>query len=255
MTVAVVSATGCSDIDMNQLEILKEKASIDNFEISSDKTTVTLYWTYLKESESKEVDLIFVKKIDNPSGLCQRRASQAYLYYQDEDKVWLGEESFGGKCSIEVFDYTKPRETVPDPVNPVRPPRPPVFIAGRPQPRAVPMMALDDFQLEAMAVWDAAPVAAFEEKLEIEEGFAGFPCKKDAVGQEGEAGSGKCGENHCCGETCTEGGRCIAICNWTTQNSYTDARQGIEYLNFACLEFAKRLLSVGTAILASIYLF
>lgn len=228
MTVAVLSATGCSDIDMNQLEILKEKASIDNFEISSDKTTVTLYWTYLKESESKEVDLIFVKKIGNSSGLCQRRASQAYLYYQEEDKVWLREESHDGKCNIEVFDYTKPSE-IPDPVAPVRPPRPPVFIMGRPQPRAVPMMALDDFQLEAMAVWDAAPAAA----KQLVEGFAGFPCSKAAVGQIGEAGSGTCADDHCCGEACTKDGKCIAICHGTTQDGYTDAKDGTEYVTFA----------------------
>ena len=82
MTIAVLSTTACTDIDMNQLGLLKEKGSIDNYELSADKTTVTLYWTYLKEGESKEVDLIFVKKFASSlDGVCQRRASQAYLYY------------------------------------------------------------------------------------------------------------------------------------------------------------------------------
>lgn len=48
MAVATLSTTACTDIDMNQLSILKEKGSIDNYELSADKTTVTLYWTYLK---------------------------------------------------------------------------------------------------------------------------------------------------------------------------------------------------------------
>jgi len=82
MTIATLSTTACTDIDMNQLSILKEKGSIDNYDISADKTTVTLYWTYLKEKESKKVDLTFVKKFaTSAGGVCQRRASQAYLYY------------------------------------------------------------------------------------------------------------------------------------------------------------------------------
>lgn len=62
MTVAILSTTSCLDIDMNQLEILKERNSISNFEISADKTTITLYWTYLKKDETKSVDLTMVKK-------------------------------------------------------------------------------------------------------------------------------------------------------------------------------------------------
>lgn len=82
MTIAILSTTACTDIDMNQLGLLKDMGSIDNYEISADKTTVTLYWTYLSEGESKEVDLTFVKKFGTSSdGVCQRRASQAYLYY------------------------------------------------------------------------------------------------------------------------------------------------------------------------------
>lgn len=47
---------------MNQLEILKDRAKIDNFEISSDKTLLTLYWTYMNKDETKEVLLDLVKK-------------------------------------------------------------------------------------------------------------------------------------------------------------------------------------------------
>jgi len=51
MLISRISVSSCYDIDMNQLEILKERAMIDNFEISADKTQLTLYWTYLKEEE------------------------------------------------------------------------------------------------------------------------------------------------------------------------------------------------------------
>lgn len=125
---------------MNQLGLLKEKGTIDNYEISADKTTVTLYWTYLKKGESKSLNLTFVKKFGaSAGGACQRRASQAYLYYQDEDRVWIKEQgAASSQCDVEVFDYTKKKESpVPDPVEPVRPPMPPVWImrgGGAPEP-------------------------------------------------------------------------------------------------------------------------
>jgi len=51
MLVSRISLSSCYDIDLNQLEILQERAKIDNFEISADKTLLTIYWTYLKENE------------------------------------------------------------------------------------------------------------------------------------------------------------------------------------------------------------
>ena len=85
MTVAVLSTSACVDIDFEQLEILKDQNAVSNFEISADKTMLTLYWTYLKKDETKLVDLTMIKKFGNHSGttpnICQRRDSQAYLYY------------------------------------------------------------------------------------------------------------------------------------------------------------------------------
>ena len=57
MAVAILSVPSCMSIDMNQLSILKDKGSIDQFEVSSDKTLITLYWTYLKDGAKKEVQL------------------------------------------------------------------------------------------------------------------------------------------------------------------------------------------------------
>jgi len=42
---------------MHQLELLKEKGAINNYEVSADKTLITLYWTYLKKDETKKVSL------------------------------------------------------------------------------------------------------------------------------------------------------------------------------------------------------
>ena len=53
MLVAQVSIPSCLEVDFNQLELLKENSSINNFEVSSDKTLITLYWTYLKKDEVK----------------------------------------------------------------------------------------------------------------------------------------------------------------------------------------------------------
>lgn len=62
MLISRLSVSSCYDIDMNQLEILKDRALIDNFEISSDKTMITLYWTYMNKNEVKNVSLNLAKK-------------------------------------------------------------------------------------------------------------------------------------------------------------------------------------------------
>ena len=64
MVTSILSVPSCLDIDMNQLEILKDRKDIDNFEISPDKTLITFYWTYLKENESKNVLINRVKKFE-----------------------------------------------------------------------------------------------------------------------------------------------------------------------------------------------
>lgn len=48
MLVSIISTPSCMDVNMNELEILKERALIDNFEISPDKTSIYLYWTSVK---------------------------------------------------------------------------------------------------------------------------------------------------------------------------------------------------------------
>lgn len=70
MLISRVSLSSCYDIDMNQLEILQDRAKIDNFEISADKTLLTLYWTYLKEEEQKQVSLNLVKKYGGILSTC-----------------------------------------------------------------------------------------------------------------------------------------------------------------------------------------
>lgn len=76
MVMAVLSTTYCEEIDMNQLELLRDRARINNYEISADKTMITLYWTYLNKGEVKNVDLIMVKKFGfNKQDVCQRRPS------------------------------------------------------------------------------------------------------------------------------------------------------------------------------------
>ena len=64
MVTSILSVPSCLDIDMNQIEILKDRNDIDNFEISPDKTLITFYWTYLKENESKNVLINRVKKFE-----------------------------------------------------------------------------------------------------------------------------------------------------------------------------------------------
>lgn len=75
MVVAILSTPSCLGIDMNQFEILKERGVINNYELSADKTLSTLYWTYLKEDETKEVDITRVRKFGGDESVCKSRAS------------------------------------------------------------------------------------------------------------------------------------------------------------------------------------
>ena len=87
MAVAIVSVPSCLTVELAQLELLKESGSINNFEISADNTLITLYWTYLKAGATQQVTLARTRTFSGT--VCQERASQAYLYYDDDQKLWL----------------------------------------------------------------------------------------------------------------------------------------------------------------------
>lgn len=132
--------------------------------------------------------MTFVKKFEaSSSGECQRRASQAYLYYQDEDKMWIKENSdVTTSCQVEEIDYSVPRNPIPDPVEPPQPPQPPIWIMGGGpmiEPRPIMMeLRLEEDQEMAMAVWDKDPAVVVLKDIkdgenEIgEKGASGFDC-------------------------------------------------------------------------------
>lgn len=62
MVVVILSTPSCMDVNMNELEILKERRQIDNFEISPDKSTIILYWTYLASNWTQVVKMTRVRK-------------------------------------------------------------------------------------------------------------------------------------------------------------------------------------------------
>jgi hypothetical protein len=83
MVVAQLSVPSCMDVQLAQLELLKNNGDFDNYEISSDNTLVTLYWTYLKKDEIKNVSISRV--VTYKGRICQERANRAWLYYDDEN--------------------------------------------------------------------------------------------------------------------------------------------------------------------------
>eukprot|EP00347_Sterkiella_histriomuscorum_P000042 403377406 len=93
MVVAIISVPSCLKLDVNQFELLKQKGKFDSYEISSDLSQYTLYWTSIKPHDinskkfNKEADLTLVKQFDSEN--CQNRASVAYLYYDVENKIWI----------------------------------------------------------------------------------------------------------------------------------------------------------------------
>ncbi|CDW78538.1 a-macroglobulin complement component [Stylonychia lemnae] len=93
MVVAIISVPSCMRLDFNQFELLKQKKRFDSFEISSDMSQYTLYWTGIKPfnhqtGEGKiELDILLVRQYQAIK--CQQRASVAYLYYDIENKIWI----------------------------------------------------------------------------------------------------------------------------------------------------------------------
>ena len=84
MVVAVVSVPACVKVESSQLEQLKEQGAVDNYEVSADTTLITLYWTYLKTNDAKQVSLSRVVTYGGLKSACMERASQAFLYYADD---------------------------------------------------------------------------------------------------------------------------------------------------------------------------
>ena len=93
MVVAIISVPSCMKLDVNQFELLKNKGAFDSYEISSDLSQYTLYWTSIKAFDEitaegrKSAEITLVREYK--SDICQRRASVAYLYYDNENKIWL----------------------------------------------------------------------------------------------------------------------------------------------------------------------
>ena len=89
MVVAIISVPSCIVVDQAQLGLLRDSGSINNYEVSADNTLITLYWTYLELSESKSVVLNRVVMFGGSDGICLERASQAFLYYADDQDLWV----------------------------------------------------------------------------------------------------------------------------------------------------------------------
>ena len=87
MHVAVLSIPSCMTVEQSQLEMLKDQGAVNNYEFSADNSLLTLYWTYLKANEEKNVSISRV--VTNTGTNCIERASRAWNYYDDANTVWL----------------------------------------------------------------------------------------------------------------------------------------------------------------------
>ena len=88
MVVTILSVPSCMTVEQAQLEILKDSGEIDNYEVSADNSLITVYWTYLKETEFKTFTIDRTVIYGGEDSNCVSRASQAFLYYNDEQDVW-----------------------------------------------------------------------------------------------------------------------------------------------------------------------
>ncbi len=90
MLVAVIAVPSSMKLDINQFEMLKSKKAFDHFEIASDLSSYTLYWSSIKSyttGDIKKAEITLVKDFE-----CSQTypiVSKAYLYYENEHKVYF----------------------------------------------------------------------------------------------------------------------------------------------------------------------
>jgi hypothetical protein len=89
MVVATVSVPSCMVVEQAQLELLKDSGKVDQYEVSADNTLITFYWTYLKEAEQKKIAVSRIVKFGGQDATCLARASKAFLYYDDDNEIWV----------------------------------------------------------------------------------------------------------------------------------------------------------------------
>jgi hypothetical protein len=82
--VALVGIPGGLEPRHDQLKELVKKGAIDAYEVKG--RDVVLYWRGMEPGKSNRVPLSLVAAVP---GSYTGPASRAYLYYTDEDKVWL----------------------------------------------------------------------------------------------------------------------------------------------------------------------
>mmetsp|Transcript_10838 Transcript_10838/g.16458 ORF Transcript_10838/g.16458 Transcript_10838/m.16458 type:complete len:89 (+) Transcript_10838:2739-3005(+) len=87
MAIATIPLHSCISIDIAQIELLQERGFFDKYEVSNDKTTMTLYWTTLKGNEEKVVSFSRARTFESEE--CLGKAFSAHLYYNDEHKLWI----------------------------------------------------------------------------------------------------------------------------------------------------------------------
>jgi alpha-2-macroglobulin-like protein len=84
MTVAIVGIPSGLSVQMWQLKELQEKQVFDYFEIMNNY--IVLYWREMGPQEAKTIALDLKAEVP---GNYKAAASSAYLYYADENKIWI----------------------------------------------------------------------------------------------------------------------------------------------------------------------
>lgn len=90
MVIAIIAVPSNMKLDVNQFEILKSKKAFDHYEISSDLSSFTIYWTSIKPHSTddiKKFEITLVK--DFEAVQIHKLISTAYLYYENEHKVYF----------------------------------------------------------------------------------------------------------------------------------------------------------------------
>ncbi len=86
MSVAIIRVPSCLQIDFNFLENLKRNKLVDFYEVRNYNSEVVFYWRQMSPGQERTLTLDLIQRY---SGNCLQKPHTAYLYYNNDQPVWV----------------------------------------------------------------------------------------------------------------------------------------------------------------------
>ena len=86
MTVAIIRIPACLQIDFNFLENLKRNRIVDFYEVRNFNSEIVLYWRQMFPTQTRTLNIDLIQRY---SGTCMQKPHTAYLYYNNDQPLWV----------------------------------------------------------------------------------------------------------------------------------------------------------------------